>query len=402
MNFTERTTCRVCGGSDLATILDFGPQCLAGQFPAVGEPNPPKAPLELCQCGRCGLVQLRHTVHPDLLFRNYWYRSGVTETMRRHLRGLARECMSKGNWQSVMDVGANDLTLLKEFPRSWMRLGMDPSFSQSELSRVDPESGVICHRGLFPDEWVSGRYDLITSIACFYDVDDPLAFADAVRDRLTPHGVWCVEVANVDAMWAMTAYDAICSEHLVYYDIQALADVCRRSGLVITDYSHNPCNGGSIRAFIQRDDSGMSWAKIPRRLPTDWNRFVARVKENCEQLRSMLQAYFDAGCEIHLLGASTKANTVLQYADVGRFIGTASDRDPRKHGRRTPGTNIPIVSEARSHELRPDVYISVLAHFRHELLQREQAFLDGGGEIVFVLPVCEVVSHKSQEIVNAL
>jgi hypothetical protein len=335
------------------------------------------------------------------MFANYFYRSGVTETMRRHLQGIANECRrwlpydGPRDYRCVLDIGSNDGTLLQMLPQAARKFGIDPSLVE------DRAGGYTRLTGLFPD--VLGRiaavpsFDLITSIACFYDVDDPVAFAVAVREKLFPDGVWCVEVADVNAMWATTGYDAICHEHLCYYDIQALADVCRRAGLVITDYSYSPCNGGSIRAWVKKTGD---WVPIPKRLDTDWERFADRVAENGEQLVQLLYDYRDAGKRVHLLGASTKANTVLQFALDGpnEVIEVASDRDPRKHGRRTPGTGISIVSEAESRAMKPDVYLTTLQHFRGELLAREQAFLDRGGEIVFALPVCEVVRRETAEV----
>src|SRR5262245_45266307 len=102
-----KTKCRACG-KELEDVLNLGEQCLGGQFPAEGEPDPLRFPLVLAQCkAGCGLIQLRHTVEPELMFGDYWYRSGVTETMRNHLKGIADEALSVlgRTPETVLDIG---------------------------------------------------------------------------------------------------------------------------------------------------------------------------------------------------------------------------------------------------------------------------------------------------------
>lgn len=382
----EVTACRVCGGA-LREVLDLGRQCLQGVFPGPGEADPPRFPLVLARCvDGCGLVQLAHTVEPGLMFNEgYGYRSGVTQTMREHLNDLAIEAADVLGRvpERVLDIGCNDCTLLRHFPTS-IRVGVDPS-TDGATAVQDGEVDMILQEP-YPTKNAAlrSKFDLIFTVACFYDADDPVAFAAAVRDNLAEGGLWCVEVADLTAT-IRGAWDSIVSEHLCYYEFGTLSEVMRRAGLAPVKATYNACNGGSLRVYARKgaspdvDETFADAAHL--------GRMVWKVHGSARRLKDCLHQYRKDGLEVHLLGASTKANTVLQFCEVTpELIQYASDRDPRKAGRRTPGTGIPIVSEEESRAMRPDVYVCLLHGFKDEVAAREKEFLDRGGGLVFPLP----------------
>lgn len=380
--------CRVCG-HDLETILDLGEQCLGGQFPKIGEPDPPRFPLVLARCTQCKLIQLRDTVDPKLMFTKYGYRSGVTQTMRDHLGHLAKEAVALlgKRPQYVMDIGGNDGTLLNSVgaAEKWL---IDPSNVNIELSWSYPLHLI---KGFYPHPALVGqKFDLIFSIACFYDVNDPVTFARAVRDNLAPGGLWCVEVADVNAVLA-GAWDSICHEHLLYFSCATFSNVIKEAGLFMTGYHLNNCNGGSIRFYLS--DHGV-YQTLRDHSSFDYN-FEWRIQEKRRKLVLYLKDSKLLHKRVHLLGASTKANTVLQYCGITPdLIQYASDRDPRKVGCCTPGTRIPIISEADSRAMKPDVYVCLIHGFKQEVIAREQAFLKAGGSILFPLPVWDEVTIR--------
>jgi hypothetical protein len=385
--------CRVCGWA-LKKIMSLGEQCLSGQFPGKGEPDPPHFPLVLKRCVQgCGLVQLGHTVNPELLFRRYGYRSGVTATMRTHLGGLAEEAvkMLRRHPSAVLDIGGNDGTLAECFDRAYV---IDPSDVSLGLNQGKVQYGLLS--GFFPDclpengKLAWGPFDLIFTIACFYDMDDPVTFAKAVRDNLSPDGLWCCEVAHLGKIIANTAYDTICHEHLLYFAFDPFIEVLRRSGLALVHADLNDCNGGSMRFYACRSDCvnyETSGVQAPWLNGMQLQSFAERVQASADELSLYLRERQRRGEVVHLLGASTKANTWLQFCGVTtRQIQAASDRDPRKHGKRTPGTAIPIISEEESRTLGPDVYVVGPWHFEAEIVERERAFLERGGRLMFPLP----------------
>ena len=165
-SLTTRTTCRVCGSPDLVQILSLGEQYIAGAFAEPGgqQPVSRRVPLELVRCDTtqnedgCGLVQLRHTVPGAILYRSYWYRSGVNETMTGNLHQIAEQAEAIVHLQPgdlVIDIGCNDGTLLDGYRASDLKyLGFDPS----DVGRYAAEKGYEVVRDFYAYEHLRRRH----------------------------------------------------------------------------------------------------------------------------------------------------------------------------------------------------------------------------------------------------
>ncbi len=431
MNLRRRTTCRVCGSNQLETVIDLGNQYLQGAFVKPGMALPPdrQIPCELVRCcpdsdeNACGLLQMRHSVPPAILYSDYWYKSGVNETMRRHLKGIVSEAVDLraglAKAPRVLDIGCNDGTLLKAYwdvmrekgasneaihQDSFTRVGVDPA----SMERTGIE-GIEIIEDLFPTQHVGGRlFDIVTSIAMFYDVEDPVEFARSVKSILAQDGVWIIEVSYMPQMLANNGYDTICHEHLEYYSFAVLENIMRRVGLKVFRAELNECNGGSIRCYITYAHSvahdRSEWQQDIRNLRvSEFNmelefgkpyfEFQERIEKSAQELFGVILDFHQQGKTVHVLGASTKGNTILQFARLSnRTIECAADRNPEKHGASTLGTNIPIVSEEESRAMQPGAYLCLPWHFRKELLEREAAALEDGVAFIFPLPTVEVFS----------
>jgi hypothetical protein len=275
-----------------------------------------------------------------------------------------------------------------------------------------PPAGVTVVHDLFPSEelrqLVSGsKMDVITSIAMFYDLEDPVAFARAVRDFLAPDGLWIVEMSYMPRMLETNSYDTICHEHLEYYSLAVIETVLDRAGMKVVRVAMNDINGGSIRCYATHAEcfrfSRKEWLRsldalrqeeFDLALDTDrpYRNFQERINVHREHLTSTLRKLKADGKRIHIYGASTKGNTILQWCGIDRFIiDYAADRNPDKHGARTLGTDIPIISEEESRALRPDYYLVLPWHFKAEFLEREKATLERGAGLIFPLPTIEIV-----------
>jgi hypothetical protein len=322
---------------------------------------------------------------------NYGYQSHVTATMRKHLAEIADEAQRLLGHEpkAILDIGCNDGTLL-DLVRGKRKVGIDPCAPIQSKSYERVWGRPEFHHGFYPEYGVNGFFDLIFSIACFYDSADPVAFARAVREDLREDGLWCCEVADVGAL-LNGAWDGICHEHVCYYGLKTFRRACMEAGLWPFTSFATACNGGSLCFYARKEE----WKErmIPGVLTPvaiDLPTFRNRVETSRHAIDAYLLRCAEEGKTVHLLGASTKANTWLQYCEVSPpFIQAASERDPRKVGRRTPGTNIPILSEEESRARKPDVYIVGPWHFRNEIIEREQEFLKRGGTLVFPLPTLE-------------
>jgi SAM-dependent methyltransferase len=417
MHLTHRQTCRICGSDALTPVIDLGNQYLQGSFLKPGKEIPPlrQIPCSLVRCDpsrdemACGLLQMRHSVPPEILYSAYWYRSGTNATMRNHLRGIAEEAESmigKGG-KIALDIGCNDGTLLKCYSNQVAKFGIDPSDVASEV-----QDGITVIQDLFPspelDQALAGRkVDLATSIAMFYDLEDPVAFARSIRDILAPEGIWILEMSYMPRMLERNSYDTICHEHLEYYSLSVIEKIMARAGLKVVRIEMNDINGGSLRCYVVHTDCLIykqeAWLQQIRKvrqeefdleLDTDkpYLHFQERINVHRDKLLGLIKSLKKDGKRIHIYGASTKGNTILQWCGIDhRLIDCAAERNPDKFGAYTIGTEIPIVSEADSRAMNPDYYLVLPWHFKEEFLDRERGMLEEGVGMIFPLPEVEIV-----------
>jgi len=395
----QERPCRVCGGR-LDSVLNLGNLALPA-FPLPGERFAAVAPLDFCQCPACALVQLRHTVDPELLFRQYWYQSGINETMRAELADVARSAMAWVGGLSagdcVIDIGANDGTLLNQLAiPDVTRVAFEPA---RNLNTALHQHADLVVADYFPQGLQQltrlPSAKVICSIACFYDLDDPGTFVQAITQCLAPDGVWVVQFQDLDQMIRATAFDNICHEHLVYYSLASVERLIEPYGLHVTHAERRAINGGSYRLFIQVDtvraDETVGALRFAEAGCEHWHaleRFAWRVGEARRQIQSALTAVEGT---IDLYGASTKGNTLLQYCGLdGGVIRQAWERSEAKWGRLT-ATGIPIVSEAEGRRDPPDLLLVGVWQFREAILRREVAYLQQGGAMLFPLPAVDLV-----------
>jgi 2-polyprenyl-3-methyl-5-hydroxy-6-metoxy-1,4-benzoquinol methylase len=421
MHLIRRKTCRVCGSSALTKVIDLGDQHLQGSFVKPGKELPParKLPTSLVRCNpmqdekACGLLQMEYSVPPEVLYSAYWYRSGTNNTMRNHLKGIAERAMSmvKNPKAIVLDIGCNDGTLLNNYPASFEKFGIDPSDVAQEVAK-----DVTVIQDLFPSHELSTsvgnrKFDIITSIAMFYDLEDPTQFVREIKKALSPEGLWMFEMSYMPAMLHMNSYDTICNEHLEYYSLAVIEYILRNADMKIVDVELNYINGGSICCYATHK-SNLSFknpefqnrVRVLRQeefdleLDTDkpYRYFQDKINIHKEVLVTLLRKLKREGKKIHLYGASTKGNTILQWCGIdSRIIDYAAERNPDKYGATTLGTDIPIISELESRSMKPDYYLVLPWHFKEEFIQREMETLRSGTSMIFPLPTVEVVDYAS-------
>lgn len=421
MHLIHRKTCRVCGSEALTPVINLGEQHLQGSFVKPGKELPPlrKISTSLVRCdpmrdeNACGLLQMEYTIPPEVLYSAYWYRSGTNFTMRNHLSGIVNEAMAMvgdRDVKMVLDIGCNDGTLLGFYPKTVVKYGVDPSDVAQEI-----HAPVNVVQDIFPSEELISRlngqsFDVITSIAMYYDLEDPIAFTRGIKDILAPEGIWVFEMSYMPSMLRMTSYDTICHEHIEYYSLAVIEYILKQAGMKVVNVSLNDINGGSLRCHAthvsnfkykcdeyQQNIKAMRQDEFDLELDTDkpYRHFQDRVNVHKEELNSLLKKLKKEGKTIHIYGASTKGNTILQWCGIDhRVIDYAAERNPDKYGALTLGTDIPIVSEADSRAMNPDYYLVLPWHFKEEFLERERETIEKGIGLIFPLPTIEIVRSK--------
>jgi NDP-4-keto-2,6-dideoxyhexose 3-C-methyltransferase len=408
-----RTSCRVCEGS-LEPIFSLGEQYISN-FLSPQQPDGPKAPLELTLCSHCKLLQLRHTV-PGEFYQQYWYRSGTNQTMRSALANIANTAERLINLQAgdtVLDIGCNDGTLLASYnTKGIYRIGFDPAenlavFSKKVADRVI--SGFFGSEAFHGDpELKNRRPKVVTSIAMFYDLEDPNTFVADIKRVMDPDGLWVVQMSYLPLMLQQNDFGNICHEHLEYYSLQSLEHLLNRHGLIVVDVELNDVNGGSFRTYIRNRDADPNSLSdsFERRHSADrltalrgqetnmglndvkpYREFADRVAQIKQDVSTFVRDQVEGKKKVFVYGASTKGNAMLQYFGLDhRLITAAAERNPDKWGKVTVGTRIPIVSEDEARHTKPDYFLVLPWHFLNEFREREKDYLLSGGRFIVPLP----------------
>jgi len=417
MHIRKRTTCRVCGSTSLKKVIDLGPQYLQGSFVKPGKemPSTRKIDCTLVRCNpevdenACGLLQMEHSVPSEILYAAYWYRSGTNNTMRNHLKDIVdsvTDTMSNVKHPSVLDIGCNDGTLLGYYPKHYIKYGCDPSDVAQEVKDATVVQDIFPSEELF--KLLEGKkLDVITSIAMFYDLEDPVSFVKGISRFLSSQGVWVFEMSYMPRMLELDSYDTICHEHLEFYSLAVLEKILAMGGMKIFKISFNEINGGSIRCYATHKHNSKFDTKENHQLIneirhkefdleldtdkpyTDFQNRIAILKKDLHDLLVKLK---NEGKKVHIYGASTKGNTILQWCGVDKnLVEYAAERNPDKYGARTLGTDIPIISEEESRAMNPDYYLVLPWHFKDEFIEREKVALEKGTAFIFPVPKVEIL-----------
>ena len=404
--YTTRTNCLLCGGTEFESVLNLGPLHL-NAFPKPSEDDTPSSPLHVVLCKRCNLLQLNETVDPDLMYREYWYRSGTNQTMRDALKEVITDLpVTLEIGDAVVDIGSNDNTLLKAYEEvypglSLHRVGFEPSNIGREAAANGPLSITVVHDYFHSRPWLDWKAKVVTSIAMFYGLQNPHPFIEDVKKTLHPDGVWVLQLAHVPSILKRNAFDGICHEHVAYYSLGTLEKLIRMHGLHVFDAKLVDLNEGSIRLYV----SATPREESPRLQEIRAQEFALGLEtlkpyrefaERVALIKGRVLRYVDSlasqGLVVHGYGASTKGNTLLQYFGIkSHQVQAIWERQEQKWGRETVGTRIPIISEAEGRQKKPEALLVLPWHFADEFLKREAEYLTQDGEIVIPLPEFRIV-----------
>lgn len=394
--------CRLCGDTELKTIISLGMHALA-DFTQRASRSWQYAPLELVECTSCSLVQLRHTVKRDTLFKNYAYRSGTSEMMRASLAEVAAVATKRvelGQRDVVMDIGANDGTLLDCFGGD--RVGFEPS----NITPLQATGNFQVVNDYFTENAWHGvmgkrKAKIIFTVAMMYSVETPIKFTHEIAATLDPKGLWVCQMNDLGSLVERTAYDFIGHEHVIIYSMKTLEYLLRSSGLEIVEVEWLEINGGTLRFFIQHEHGPLPITPSvqeyrERDAHLDLAAFARRVGESSNALHDRLRDLTKAGKVTHIYGASTRGSTIVQTARLeSSFISMAAERAASKWGNRFPGTTIQMVSEEESREAKPDYYLALPYSYMPQFIEREHEFLERGGEFIVPLPDLNFVTKAT-------
>ena len=369
---------------------------------------------------RYGAARLETCTPIHSMFGKYWYRSGINQTMRTELKGIVDSVTSvqKLNEGDLwLDIACNDGTLLSFVPDGIKKLGIDPAEDsfKSESSKIADEviQDFFTLENFKKSKFKKKKAKVVTCIAMFYDLDEPVEFLKDVTKVLDDDGLFVLQMSYTPLMIKQLAFDNICHEHVYYWGLASIEKLLKKAGLKIVDCQLNDVNGGSFRIYIKKKKSDVTtFATAPYRdvcnvrveslikwekgLKLDkeeiWLDFYNRIEALKKETVDFIKAEKAKGKVICGYGASTKGNTLLQYFGLDNtLIDAIAERSHYKFGLKTIGTNIPILSEEDVRAMNPDYMLVLPWHFISEFIEREDEFLTKGGKFIVPCPNFQII-----------
>lgn len=413
--------CRI-SGEETRQVMNLGELYLS-DFLKPAESTENKFELNLFLSESSGLLQLEKGVPAEKMYGRYWYRSGTNQTMKQQLKNIVESCLyvkrknPNGLW---LDIACNDGTLLSYVPDNFQKIGIDP-VEDSYLQESQRHANEIIQDYFSYEAYQSSRFknkkcDIITCIAMFYDLEDPHKFLADVYKTLDDDGLFVVQMSYTPLMIKQLAFDNICHEHLMYYNLHSMDYLAKKNNFKIVDCELNDVNGGSFRLYLQKNiASSTSFANAPYRDVArfrlcslmkyeeeirvkdakTYRDFFLSVKNLKNRTLNFIRGEKQKGKSIWVYGASTKGNTLLQYFNLdSSLIDAAAERSPYKLGLKTAGTNIPIKSEDEMRKVSPDYLLVLPWHFIDEFKERESNFLKEGGKFIVPCPEFKIISYE--------
>lgn len=408
--YKEITKCRISSSTNLINVLSLGNQYLTGVFPKKRDEKVTIGPVDLVWCPDSGLLQMKQSYSLEEMYGdNYGYRSGLNASMVKHLQKKIKtlEKLAKPTDQElIIDIGSNDATSLKAYTGKFRKVGIDPTgkkfkeYYTEDLTLIPDFFTAEKFKNIFPDE----KAKIITSIAMFYDLEDPRSFVSDIEKCLAEDGIWHFEQSYMPSMLRTNSYDTICHEHLEFYSLKVVKSLLEREGLRIIDVQMNDINGGSFAVTACKRDAKyksntpiINWIlnqEFEMGLDTikPYQEFAKSTAQHKKNLTDLIKALVADGKKVFGYGASTKGNVLLQYCGfTEKEIPFIAEVNTEKFGSYTPGTNIPIISEKEAKEMKPDYFLVLPWHFKNNIIAREEEFMSNGGKFIFPLPEIEII-----------
>jgi len=399
-NYKNISKCRICG-SKLTKLFSIAPQYIASTFVERNETVGIKIPLTPMLCAKCGLVQLKETVNPELLYKNYFYRSNVSNTMKRDLQNVVEEVCKLVELKkddNILDIGCNDGLMLTMFPKGYIQ-GIDPA---QNIQPVNRDIHIL--KDYFPSNKLKLSYKIITSTAMFYDLEDPNEAVREMKRLLVDDGVICIQVSYLyDTIKDMNFYDFV-HEHLEYYSLETLIYLMKKNGLEVFDASTNFVNGGSLRIMVghpgqHKRTSNIEYLLLKEKMMrlrsrSTYTRFHDLIQLSAKKVVEYIKS--QQGLVI-ALGASTKGNVLLQLCGLTKKeIPYISERSAHKVGLRNMGLDMLLISEEEARKKNPVCMFVIPWNFKAEIVEREKEYIQKGGKLLFIMPYPYILDKKGE------
>ena len=406
------TRCRICGSNNLFEFLDLGFTPPADQFLREDQLRQPEThyPLTVLMCEDCSLAQLNYVVPGEVLYRrDYPYESSMTQSGQLHWDEFAETvCKSYGIGEGnlVVDIGSNVGVLLGSFAKQGATtLGIDPA---SNIVRIAEKRGIETWDEFFSPRIAKkavkekGNASVITATNVFAHIDDLKSFMEAVDILLSKNGFFIFEAPYFGNLVNFLEYDTIYHEHLSYLLLEPIIKLANRFGMEVSDVLERDIHGGSFRVFISRIGERQINERVANFLqrekdskwscPDTLNDFSQKVRENREELTSLLNSLKSSGKKVAAVSAPAKGMTLLNYSRIGPdTLDFVTEKSTLKIGRYCPGVHIPVLDDDALISNQIDYALLLAWNFSEEIMNNLKEFSEGGGKFIIPIPQPRIV-----------
>lgn len=412
---TRKSACRLCGSRALELVLPIRPSPIGDAFVTADRLDETQQlyPLDCYLCGDCGHLQNLDVVDPDVLFRDYTYRTSVSLGLVQHFANYARSVVSDlaiAKDSLVVEMGSNDGSLLKAFRAEGMRVqGIDPA---RDIAKAATDQGVPTLPDFFTSQVAAdiraerGAATVFCANNVFAHIDNLADVADGIRALLAPDGVFVFEVSYIVDMIDHMVFDTIYHEHVSHHALLPMEAFLQRHGLALFDVMRTGTKGGSIRAFAQLAATGRRatsaqltslMAEETRRgitRPEIYRDWFAAIAQRKQAVLAFLDRAQRAGMTVAGYGASTTTTTLLYHFELESRLAFIADDNPLKQGRFSPGAHIPVLPSSELMTRKPDIVVILAWIYAEPIIARNAAFMAAGGTFLVPLPVPNTVDRS--------
>ena len=406
--------CKNCKKKKLFKVIKLGKQPISSVFHDKIKRNLPKYSLDLFECKYCKLVQFS-SLPPleDMYGLTYGYNTSLSPLMVNHMRKKFN--FLKSNYKKllkgqILDIGSNDGTFLN-FLKSLKGVklyGMDPSskkFLHNYKKNITVITDFFSRKKLLKSlskKQAKEKFNIITSFAMFYDIDDPNSFCKDIYHLLNDEGIWVLEFSYLPLLFKNLTYDQICHEHVTYYSLTTFNKILKNNKMKVIDLSFNEINGGSIEVICAKKNSKKQPKKIVKKIFKDEANISKNIfnltQDRIENVKVTLNEFLKniPPKDIIGYGASTKGNIVLNHLKLNsKNLSFICDANPFKFKRYTPGSNIKIISKKEMRKKNPKYLLVLIWSFRSEVIKQEISYIKKGGKLIFHLPIFHIVDKNN-------
>lgn len=405
--------CRSCSSPELRDVLDLGITPLANSLLSPEQLDAPEfvAPLGLVFCKGCALLQVTCAVPPEQVFRNYVYFSSLSDTMLQHAKDLVLETISTrklGKNSFIVEIGSNDGYLLRNYVENgFAPLGVEPALNIAEVARG---KGINTIAEFFDQDLAQslvgefGRADVIHAHNVLAHVPHVNGILQGIHTLLKDDGVAIIEAPYVLEMLDRVEFDTIYHEHVFYFSVLALNNLCKRNSLVLQDIEQIKIHGGSLRLYIGRTGSPSSSVQALLKHETEkgfdteygYKGFADRVSLLKSELVELLKQLKTRGSSLAAYGAAAKGSTLLNYFGIGKdVLDFVVDRNPAKQGLFMPGVKLPILPPTELLKRKPDYVLLLTWNFADEILEQQSEYIQQGGQFIIPVPAPRIIDLAS-------